>query len=131
MRLVCPSCQAAYEVPDHRLGSGPRRLRCARCGQEWTVEPAPATAPPPPPPPPPRQRPVLPPLVAEERRPPPAPFPDYEEEPVGKRGAFAAWAASLLLLAGLAVAAVQFQAEIMRAWPPSQRLYALFPAGLR
>jgi len=37
MRVACDSCSAAYEVPDHLLGSRPRLLRCARCGAEWTV----------------------------------------------------------------------------------------------
>ncbi len=37
MRLVCPSCQAAYEVPDAVVGDGSRRMRCARCEQEWTA----------------------------------------------------------------------------------------------
>lgn len=40
MRLVCPSCEATYEVPDAVLGAAPRRLKCAKCQQEWTVDPA-------------------------------------------------------------------------------------------
>lgn len=39
MRIVCPSCQAAYEVPDKLLGSSPRKVRCARCGGSWVPEP--------------------------------------------------------------------------------------------
>ncbi len=35
MRIVCPACSAAYEVPDALLGTG-RPVRCARCGREWT-----------------------------------------------------------------------------------------------
>jgi predicted Zn finger-like uncharacterized protein len=34
MRIVCPACSAAYEVPDALLGTG-RPVRCARCGHEW------------------------------------------------------------------------------------------------
>ncbi len=140
MRLVCPSCEAAYDVPEARLGTGPRRLRCVRCAHEWTVMPPPA-APPlallqpppaPPPPPPPRSEPpppAFPSLMSEARRPLAVPLPDYEDEeyePASNRGATVAWIASVLLLVGLVVAAVQFQTEIMRAWPPSQRLYAVF-----
>ena len=53
-------------------------------------------------------------------------FPPYEAPPARRRGALLAWAASILLLAGLVFAAVKFQAEITRAWPPSQRVYAGF-----
>ncbi len=34
MRIVCPTCSAAYEVPDRMLGTG-KKLRCARCANEW------------------------------------------------------------------------------------------------
>jgi predicted Zn finger-like uncharacterized protein len=45
MRIVCPSCNATYEVPAPLLGNAARRLRCARCQREWSVEgPAPAPA---------------------------------------------------------------------------------------
>ena len=44
MRVVCPACEAVYEVPDAMLGADPRPLRCARCGHEWV--PAPGSAPP-------------------------------------------------------------------------------------
>lgn len=39
MRIVCPACEAVYEVPDSLLGK-PRPLRCARCGHEWVPQPA-------------------------------------------------------------------------------------------
>lgn len=38
MRVSCPSCAAIYEVPTELLGAEPRKLRCARCGTEWTRE---------------------------------------------------------------------------------------------
>lgn len=49
MRIQCPDCAAAYEVPEAMLVPG-RPVRCARCGQRWqplaTGRPAPAaTAP--------------------------------------------------------------------------------------
>lgn len=44
MRIACPACNAAYDVPDRLIGSG-RRLRCARCGHDWEVQqPAPAVS---------------------------------------------------------------------------------------
>ena len=39
MRLICPNCAAAYEVPGTMLGAAPRRVRCARCGHEWMFAP--------------------------------------------------------------------------------------------
>ncbi len=45
MRIVCPSCQAAYEVPDKLLAGSPRKVRCARCGGDWVPEPVPAPTP--------------------------------------------------------------------------------------
>ncbi len=143
MRLVCPSCEAAYNVPDDRLGPGPRRLRCARCAHIWTVMPPPPAPPlgllhPEPATPPPANQswPAPPPLTAETRRPLMVPLPDYEDEeeeeaPASHWGVTAAWFASVLLLVGLVVAAVHFQTEIMQVWPPSQRLYAVFNAAQR
>jgi hypothetical protein len=46
-------------------------------------------------------------------------------EPGRNRGAVAAWAASLVILVALGFAAVHFRTEIMQAWPPSARAYAL------
>lgn len=47
MRIACPSCSAAYEVPESLLASGPRLLRCARCGHQFqaSMPAAPAAAP--------------------------------------------------------------------------------------
>jgi predicted Zn finger-like uncharacterized protein len=44
MRITCPACSAAYEVPEHLLGT-PRTLRCAKCNHEWTVLPPTAKTP--------------------------------------------------------------------------------------
>lgn len=96
MRIACPNCAAAYEVPDRLLASGPRALRCARCGQTWTpsesvppqAAPAPEDrpAPPPPSPPPdmvePEPEPELPPPSPLVRpAPPPPPGAEAEDMP--------------------------------------------------
>jgi predicted Zn finger-like uncharacterized protein len=52
MRLVCPECTAAYDVPDSMLGGAARRVRCARCSHEWIFDPAAQAAAPPSEPPP-------------------------------------------------------------------------------
>lgn len=59
MKIVCPACAAAYEVPMTLLKPG-KAVRCARCAGEWvppppapekpmeaTPEEIPAAAPPP------------------------------------------------------------------------------------
>lgn len=62
MKIVCPACDATYEVPEAVVTSR-RVVRCARCGAEWhpggepaaepaVASPGPAPEPVPPPPPP-------------------------------------------------------------------------------
>src|SRR5690348_17886277 len=70
MRLICPSCSVAYEVPDSLVPAG-RAVRCVRCGGEWTpvaaaVEEA-APEPEPEPEPVVREPGPLPPFTAMER----------------------------------------------------------------
>ncbi|MBV8613692.1 MAG: zinc-ribbon domain-containing protein [Acetobacteraceae bacterium] len=119
MRLVCPDCAAAYEVPPSKLG-GRRRLRCARCGREWVApgEPAGAT-----------EAPGASfedaPEAAEPRAAPPGTRAAVAPRPA-PRGGLAlrlCWAASLLVLAIAAWESVAWRSAVMRAWPPSQRLY--------
>jgi predicted Zn finger-like uncharacterized protein len=146
MRIVCPSCSAAYEVPDSLVTAG-RTVRCARCGGEWMPVQAGAA----------EQEPEMAPMDA-----PPSVF----SEPAGiampqapARGASPiaeasprpssamdrlavqstppssrlrlrlAWLASLVLLALLCLVAYAWRADIVDAWPPSARMYAAF--GMR
>jgi predicted Zn finger-like uncharacterized protein len=146
MRIVCPSCQATYEVPDAAFAGGPRAVRCARCNTEWVPE-APAvaapTAPPTPEPeadealeadtesPPFRQEPRLTgyrqPILErdDDEIPPPQDF----ETARSRRGAIIGWVASLVLLAAIGWAAVSWRGQVMAAWPPSERVYGAL--GLR
>tara|TARA_R110002049_G_scaffold23781_3_gene84481 strand:- start:91362 stop:92183 length:822 start_codon:yes stop_codon:yes gene_type:complete len=77
MRLICPNCDAQYEVPDEVMPQAGRDVQCSNCGQTWFQHhpdntpdadedaaleadaPAPdeETAPPPPPPAPPQPAP--------------------------------------------------------------------------
>lgn len=142
MRIQCPDCSAHYEVPDDRLAAG-RTVRCARCGRDWmpvapapaphdvflqsaldasesepaddygeeeAVEPAPPAAP----------------AITPVRAPVGTSAADAPARPVRRRrlALGAAWAASLLVLAAAAWAAVAFRAPIAAAWPPSLRIYA-------
>jgi len=71
MRLVCPNCEAKYEVPEDAIPETGRDVQCANCGHAWyqmrpravVTEPAPVTAP------------VAAPPVAE-RKPEPEPAPE-------------------------------------------------------
>jgi len=136
MRINCPSCKAGYEVPDTLLGAAARRVRCARCAHEWTPDaPALAVA-------------LLPPPPIEEARPEPAPRPAAARllpvprvdsaPPPSLRGAprqasllgsAAVVVLSVVALAALAWAIYAWRAELMLAWPASQRLFAAL--GLR
>ncbi len=121
MRVLCPACDAQYDVPDRLIGTG-RRLRCARCDHDWAVRPPPAVVPEAVP----AEAPAVAPAplgVAAEARPAPARRPSRAA--VGGLGLWLAWLASvgavLLALAGLWL----FRAELSGAWPPIQRLYGL------
>lgn len=35
MRLVCPNCEAKYEVPDDAIPEGGRDVQCSSCGHAW------------------------------------------------------------------------------------------------
>ncbi len=157
MRIVCPSCQAAYEVPDAILAAGPKLVRCARCGTEWTPPPlaapiAPEGAVPEPAAPEPAARAAAepeagpPPARAEPRlssfrqRPPPVAdlpptgaadhgVPPEPARPPPLYAAILGWVLSVALLAGLGWAAVTWRVSVMAAWPPSERVYTA--VGLR
>jgi predicted Zn finger-like uncharacterized protein len=132
MRIVCPSCSAAYDVPEGLL-IGRKSVRCARCTKEWE----PAGTPPP----------VA--IMATPVAMPTAPRPVVDGPPVPQRrsadlGAMAidrlmatpqpkqrsgvalglAWLASIVLVAALLAAAYAERATVMAVWPASARLYA-------
>jgi predicted Zn finger-like uncharacterized protein len=133
MRIACPACSAAYEVPDALLGKG-RRLRCARCGHAWmatpppadTTEPSAAGSPPAgpapiePPPPPPMPAVHRPPQVIDP------PLPRLGDLPARQASGpllWAAWIGSVLVLVGAAAVLWAYRAEVVAAWPPAARLF--------
>ena len=129
MRIECPSCAAAYIVPDSLVSAG-RVVRCTRCGGEWIPVPAPPLEdlpedPPPPEPtapvlPQPEPKPPLTRLSAMDRL---AAHPAAPHSPPGLR---LAWAGSLIVLVLAVGAAFEWRSEIVAAWPPSARAYAVF-----
>ena len=38
MNIKCPNCQTAYVVPDERVGDKPKKMRCSRCQEIFTVK---------------------------------------------------------------------------------------------
>lgn len=134
MRLTCPACAAAYNVPDAMIGEG-RQMRCARCGHQWfatpsqgIIEPSEAPAAPPPAEPEPATTAVLAPVPPPEPEPEPeAPAEPELTSPAPRSiGLWLAWAASLALVVGAAGALWQFQAAVTAVWPPFGRLAAWF-----
>lgn len=133
MRIVCPSCETAYQVPES-IVTGRRRMRCARCLAEFVPDaPLPVVAAAPMPEPEPEQAPE-PPATAPSPMPLLAPDegerlamqrpPDPAEPAPALRGAvLAGWAASLALLVVLGWSAIVWRHPIERAWPPAARVY--------
>ena len=122
MRIVCPSCAAAYDVPDERLSPG-RSVRCSGCEARWvpleqelpTQEPVPELV---------RKLPVLAEagvVPAATRTAPPV---------VGSPSlVMAGWVLTVLVLAGTGWAGYARRDAVMHVWPPSERVYAAL--GLR
>jgi predicted Zn finger-like uncharacterized protein len=147
MRIVCPACDATYDVPDAMLGAGTRAVRCAKCGHEWM--PAENSVAPLPPDdvdfdadepasarptsaaleadPQGRHEPRLNPLRprGEPRAAAPVPPPPDPPPPRGGARAIVAWALSILLLAAAGAAAVAWRTQVVATWPPSQRVFAV------
>ncbi len=151
MRIACPACGAAYEVPDRLIGAAGRQLRCAKCGHAWLARPVdaapgavapdlagpgptlPASLPPialaPGPellPDPGPVRSLPPPLVGPRRAAQviDPPLPQHDDAPPRPMIAlWAAWAASILLVILAGVALWAWRADIVGAWPPMARLY--------
>jgi predicted Zn finger-like uncharacterized protein len=38
MNIKCPNCQTSYQVPDDKVGSKPKKMRCSRCKEVFTVK---------------------------------------------------------------------------------------------
>ncbi len=132
MRIACPSCAVAYEVPDSLLKPG-RTARCAQCGHKWAPLPledpaSPAHAGPPLTDPDERDAGLRPPdrphlsamdLLAAHRR-----------RQQGSRFLRVAWIASSVVLVALVAAFIVWRNAVAEAWPPSARLYHMLRLGV-
>jgi predicted Zn finger-like uncharacterized protein len=159
MRIACPNCAATYDVPDQMLASGRKVrcgkcgtqwLPAAAPAQAEAVPPGPPPAGDPEPPlpkPEPPPRPMVRERLADLPRAPanPAPLamdriadssyavPESAVGPIGARrrrtAAWLGWAVSIVIWGLVVWAAYHYRADIMAAWPPSQRLYAALGLG--
>lgn len=90
MRLICPNCDAQYEVPDNVIPPEGRDVQCSDCGNTWFQDAGGAPAPEPA-----FERPSVSPEVssilqeeaeleqaARAEEDPPAPEPEYEPAPI-------------------------------------------------
>lgn len=124
MRIECPACATAYEVPPDRLAPG-QVVRCARCGSDWTPlqpeTPQPLALPSEP-------GPIPQPAPIAEPEPEPSPEPEQfsstpQTRTQDKWPLRLAWLLTLLILAVALASAYQARDRIMQAWPPSTRAY--------
>lgn len=141
MRIACPACNAAYQVPDDQLSEG-RVVRCARCGTDWApIEAIPADdgdAG--------REEKLLPPPVIESQEPEPVieprkmaldedipiprppVLPKATPKPRGSVLLTVAWVLSVVVVGGAVAGLYAGRERVMTVWPPSIRAYA--PLGL-
>ena len=139
MRIACPACNAAYQVPDDQLSEG-RVVRCARCGTDWApIEAIPADdgeagreERPEPVVEPRKAEPVVEPrkVAVDEEIPIPRPpvLPQAPRKPPGPALLVAAWVLSLAVVGGAIAGLYVGRERVMAVWPPSIRAYA--PLGL-
>ena len=137
MIVVCPECKTRYLVDPRALGAGGRRVRCAQCSHTWHHQPPPEALA--------ELKTVAAPPSAEsagrgERiepqfdRPPLAEPQEPEHriqlpaiaQPRRRPWVAVGWVV-LLALVGLAAGGAVWERDaVIRSWPPSARLYALF-----
>jgi predicted Zn finger-like uncharacterized protein len=123
MRITCPSCAAAYEVPESRL-TPHKKVRCARCGGQWVPDRTAGDAGSPEP----TRHSLshlpaesLPPVTAMDRL---AASPSPPPPPTGLL--LGAWVLTAVVLVAALTATVVWREAVIRAWPPSALVLAPF-----
>jgi len=49
MIVTCPSCSSRYNIPADKIGDSPKRFRCRKCSEVFTINPVSSTLHEPPP----------------------------------------------------------------------------------
>jgi predicted Zn finger-like uncharacterized protein len=136
MRLVCPACETAYDVPETALRAG-RAFRCALCRYEWVpvagepVEMGAALPAPLDEAPAPLARTPQPMFAADKMGQDKVGQDKIGQDKIAQDRAgpraevVAAWFLTLLLLAAGIAESIYWRQSIIRAWPASERAYAL------
>ena len=134
MIVVCSQCKTRYLVDPRALGPNGRRVRCAKCSHTWHHQPPPealaeletVAAPPSEP------APQVPRVEPQFNRPPLGEEPGHRIQlpaltrPRRRPWVAVGWLVLLALVGIVAGGAVWERDVVIRAWPPSARLYALF-----
>ena len=127
MILTCPSCTTRYMVDPANLGAEGRYVRCGKCSHTWRQAPPPDA--------PPQIDPI--PISIEPRPiPPGSNLPAFRPKPKEPSHAWG-WAILVLVVAAIVGGGILARTQIVSAWPPAARIYALFeskpkeaPSGL-
>ena len=127
MRISCPSCQIAYEIPEQKLLG--RKLRCAGCGTNWV--PLPAAAPEPEPEPARAVTFEIPAFATQDRFPATrlAPLPLAAAPRRRPSVVLLGWIATILICTAAGLAAIHYRTAVMHIWPASIRLYHALTFG--
>lgn len=116
MILSCPSCATRYRADASTFGAQARKVRCASCSHVWMAGPEPDAS--------------LPEIKPAAEPEPKLPHRAYREKAEQKRknairtAAGGAWGGLGAAVAGVAVCALLFRADIVNAWPQASSAYA-------
>lgn len=136
MIITCPSCSTRFQIGDSALGPAGRRVRCAKCGENWWQDPVPEAA---------EEQgsttetvdvPAIPEQpVEDQEREQRVEWPEIRSDPpfwqMSDRGVSAGWLLLGLLIASIGAGAWLGHRQIVDMWPKSERLYAAlgFPSS--
>jgi predicted Zn finger-like uncharacterized protein len=157
MILTCPQCQTRYEADASKFAPPGRKVKCAKCGNIWHHQEAPAAepaaaskadaAPAPAPQAEPELTPVLPPKPAVEPEPQraayapapervaerPAPSAAKKSKPPARAprrlGAIAGWAGLVVVILVIGWSSLTYRQQIATVWPQAASFYSAL--GLR
>ena len=118
-------------MPDRLLAGAARTLRCSRCGTDFALPQAARAAEAVPPAPPPAPEPPVAAAPAPAAEPaadsaaPRAERTPVASTPPNDAALQRAWVASLLVVVGGVLGLLVFRSQVMAAWPPATRLFAV------